>query len=201
MLHLFGCVCYVLLPPRECTKLTAQSIECFFGYSDEHKGYRCWDPVGHRMRISRDVTFDEMRPVYPRPIAGTYPVEDISFLLFPDTPPSAPIASSSGPTLDDVSSLIPSSSAPPSSPSSPCSSVLELSSAIPSSSSSDESSSADELPSTRPVCQHRAPDRYSSSQYGLSVASEPTSYRDAECHPEWQLTMAEEIAALEHTGT
>jgi hypothetical protein len=83
MLRLFGCVCYVLLPPREQTKLTAQSVECvFLGYSDEHKGYRYWDPVGRRMRISRDVTFDETRPFYPRPIAGTYPVEDISFFFF-----------------------------------------------------------------------------------------------------------------------
>jgi hypothetical protein len=44
---------------------------------------------------------------------------------------------------------------------------LEPSSAIPSSSSSDESSSTDELPSTRPVRQRRAPDRYSPSQYNL----------------------------------
>jgi hypothetical protein len=177
MLCLFGCVCYVLLPPREHTKVTAQSVECvFLGYSDEHKGYHCWDPVGRRMRISCDVTFDEMRSFYPRPIAGTYPVEDISFLIFPDTPPSAPIASSSGPTLADVSSSISSSSAPPSSPSSPRSPVSEPSSAIP---FSDESSFADELPSTCPIHQCRALDHHSPSQYGLSVASELTSYRDA----------------------
>ncbi|KAK1590519.1 hypothetical protein QYE76_017099 [Lolium multiflorum] len=54
---------------------------------------------------------------------------------------------------------------------------------------------------SRPVRQRRAPVRYSPSQYGLSVVSEPTSYRDAERHPEWQLAMAEEIAALERTGT
>ena len=72
------------------------------GYSDEHKGYRCWDPVGRRMRISRDVTFDESRPFYPRPSSSTFSVEDISFLTFPDTPPSLPhIPTPPRPTIAD----------------------------------------------------------------------------------------------------
>ncbi|KAK1650175.1 hypothetical protein QYE76_067980 [Lolium multiflorum] len=45
------------------------------------------------------------------------------------------------------------------------------------------------------------PDRYSPTHYGLSVVFEPTYYRDALAHPEWQLAMAEEIAALERIGT
>ena len=45
------------------------------------------------------------------------------------------------------------------------------------------------------------PDRYSPTRYGLSAVLEPTSYRDAVVHSEWQLVMAEEIAALERTGT
>ena len=35
----------------------------------------------------------------------------------------------------------------------------------------------------------------------LGYILEPTTYREAVVHPEWQLAMAEEIAALERTGT
>ena len=37
--------------------------------------------------------------------------------------------------------------------------------------------------------------------YSVSAVPELTTYREAVVHPEWQLAMAEEIAALERTGT
>lgn len=100
-LRLFGCVCYVLLTPRELTKLAALSVECvFMGYSAEHKGYRCWDPVGHPMIISRDDTFDESCPFYSCPssdVSSTSLVEPLTFLTFPDTLSPLPLSDSRDP--------------------------------------------------------------------------------------------------------
>lgn len=57
-LHPFGCVCFVLLPPHERTKLSAQFVRCaFLGYAPHQKGYICYYSLSKRLRISRHVTF------------------------------------------------------------------------------------------------------------------------------------------------
>uniref|UniRef100_A0A2N9GI16 CCHC-type domain-containing protein n=1 Tax=Fagus sylvatica TaxID=28930 RepID=A0A2N9GI16_FAGSY len=59
-LRVFGCACFVLLQPHEHSKLEPRSrLCCFLGYGIEHKGYRCWDPISQRLRISRHVVFWE----------------------------------------------------------------------------------------------------------------------------------------------
>ncbi|KAJ9555291.1 hypothetical protein OSB04_009905 [Centaurea solstitialis] len=56
------------LQPHEHTKLQPRSRLCLFlGYGIEHKGYRCWDPISKRLRISRNVTFWEHVPFYTMP--------------------------------------------------------------------------------------------------------------------------------------
>ncbi|MCO5555991.1 hypothetical protein L7F22_045329 [Adiantum nelumboides] len=60
-LKVFGCIAYVHIPDELCTKLDPKPEKCIFvGYSNEQKGYRCYNPSTRELRVSRDVVFDEM---------------------------------------------------------------------------------------------------------------------------------------------
>uniref|UniRef100_A0A2N9I9C9 Uncharacterized protein n=1 Tax=Fagus sylvatica TaxID=28930 RepID=A0A2N9I9C9_FAGSY len=72
LLKVFGCVCFVLLQPHERTKLQPHSqLCCFLGYGLEEKGYRCYDPVAKRLRVSRHVVFLEHKMFYSLPSFST----------------------------------------------------------------------------------------------------------------------------------
>ena len=61
-LRSFDSACFVLLQLHEHNKLEPRSRLCYFlGYGETQKGYRCYDLVSHRLRISRNVVFWEHR--------------------------------------------------------------------------------------------------------------------------------------------
>jgi hypothetical protein len=59
-LRVFGCVCYVHIDSSQRNKFQDKACRCkFVGYADEYKGYRCYDPDTQRIKVSRNVVFDE----------------------------------------------------------------------------------------------------------------------------------------------
>ena len=64
-LKVFGCIAYVHIPDELRTKLDPKAEKCIFiGYSLEQKGYRCYNPITRKIRVSRDVVFDELSSWY-----------------------------------------------------------------------------------------------------------------------------------------
>jgi hypothetical protein len=59
-LRTFGSIAFIHVPKAERRKLDSKSLKCFFvGYSLSQKAYRFWDVIGRKIKISRDVIFDE----------------------------------------------------------------------------------------------------------------------------------------------
>lgn len=91
ILHVFGFTCFVLLPEKDCTKLSARCVLCvFLGYGINQKSYRCYDPVRQKLYVLRHVTFLERHPYFSLP-PKIAPVakEDLVYIdLFPSEVPS-----------------------------------------------------------------------------------------------------------------
>uniref|UniRef100_A0A2N9GUY8 Integrase catalytic domain-containing protein n=1 Tax=Fagus sylvatica TaxID=28930 RepID=A0A2N9GUY8_FAGSY len=202
-LRVFGCACFVLLQPHEHSKLEPRSrLCCFLGYGIEHKGYRCWDPISQRLRISRHVVFWEHTmfnslskfTTCSTPSFFTNP----SLPLFPISPadsPTSPLAPplAVDPVLDQTPDL-PLAAPPADSPASPQEPALPV----------DPVTDQPPLLPLRRSDRVRAPPAhlrdYSCFSAVLSL-HEPHTYREACTNPLWQQAMTEELQALEKTHT
>ncbi|KAK2985746.1 hypothetical protein RJ640_005446 [Escallonia rubra] len=59
-LKVFGSIAYVHVPDQQRKKLDDKSEKfIFISYSQKSKGYKLYNPVDKKMKVSRDVTFDE----------------------------------------------------------------------------------------------------------------------------------------------
>ncbi|KAI5337531.1 hypothetical protein L3X38_016802 [Prunus dulcis] len=65
-------------------KLQPRSLECVFvGYSDRHRGYRCFHPPTGRFYTSRHVVFHEDKFYYFVPVAAPTPAPSCTFDIVP----------------------------------------------------------------------------------------------------------------------
>uniref|UniRef100_A0A2N9G1T1 Integrase catalytic domain-containing protein n=1 Tax=Fagus sylvatica TaxID=28930 RepID=A0A2N9G1T1_FAGSY len=173
-LRSFGSACFVLLQPHEHNKLEPRSrLCCFLGYGETQKGYRCYDPIAHRLRISRHVVFWEHRLF-----------TESRFLLSPAVSTSIPQTESS-----DHSSGSSSQETPHSSPESPAPAP------------SEDPAPATTLRRSSRVTTLPSHLRDFHCYTALATLHEPHSYREASSNPLWQAAMAEELDALSRTRT
>uniref|UniRef100_A0A2N9EUE1 Integrase catalytic domain-containing protein n=1 Tax=Fagus sylvatica TaxID=28930 RepID=A0A2N9EUE1_FAGSY len=152
------------------------------------RGFRCYDPISRRLRISRHVEFWEhqtfsSRQHFPFISSSMTPIfTDPSIDLYPD-----PVRDSTQPpSSSDVPSLVlsPAAGSPDSDPAS----------------SAPSESPTDICRSTRV----RAPPSHLSDYhcyFALATLHEPHTYREASTNPLWQQAMADELDALHKTHT
>uniref|UniRef100_A0A2N9IRX0 Integrase catalytic domain-containing protein n=1 Tax=Fagus sylvatica TaxID=28930 RepID=A0A2N9IRX0_FAGSY len=197
LLKVFGCVCFVLLQPHERTKLQPRSqLCCFLGYGLEEKGYRCYDPVAKRLRVSRHVVFWEHKMFYSLPLffAGNSDSQaDPLPNLFPEIP--SPSAESVNPISDESRPADPSSDDSPTADPTFDESPLSAPAANPVNTTAPEPRRSHRV-STLPS---HLRDFHCFSAF--ATLHEPHTFREASSDPLWQQAMKEELDALLKTGT
>ena len=191
-LRVFGCVCFVLLQDHERNKLQSSSrLCCFLGYGIGKKGYRCYDPISKRLRVSRHVVFWEHKMFYQLPHVHVSPIPSIDPL--PDLPPPPPpLVSESPPPISDVSSHAFDKLPTP---------IIDV--PIDTAPVVDHAGPSDSHAIRRSHRVTTLPSHLRDFHYFFALASlqEPQTFREASSNPLWQQAMKEGLDALHKTGT
>jgi hypothetical protein len=199
--RVFGCTCFVLHPHVERSKLSPRSAICvFLGYGEGKKGYRCFDPITHKLYVSRHVVFLEHIPFFSIP-STTHSLTK-SDLIHID-----PFFEDSGnDTFPYVRSICTHNSAG-------TGTLLSSTPKAPFSSTAPQASSEIVDPPPRQSIRIRESTKlpnFAYSCYSSSFTSflasihclfEPSSYKEAILDPLWQQAMDEELSALHKTDT
>ncbi|WJZ96954.1 hypothetical protein VitviT2T_015594 [Vitis vinifera] len=199
-LRSFGSACFVLVQPHEHNKLEPRSrLCCFLGYGETQKGYRCYDPVSHRLRVSRNVVFWEHRlfvelshfrssltnssvlEIFPDeslvPSANTF---DLHLDFSPDIFDASPRQVADEQIIHELPHFEPGSPAP----------------ALP------EDPPQDIPPRHSTRVRSIPPHLLDYHCYtALATLHEPQTYREASTDPLWQIAMKEELDALTKNHT
>ena len=115
--RIFGSIAYVHIPDEKRQKLDPKSEKCILiGYSLEQKGYKCYNPSTRKVRVSRDVVFDESASWYapettttPTPLDAEYTergVEDEDRItrMFEESPVTTRLSGPQEPLSDQSTS-------------------------------------------------------------------------------------------------
>ncbi|TYK03354.1 Retrovirus-related Pol polyprotein from transposon TNT 1-94 [Cucumis melo var. makuwa] len=188
-LKVFGCAYFVLLHPHEHTKLEPRAcLCCFLGYGTKHKGFRCWDPISQRLRISRHVTFWEHRMFSSLSSFHASLSSPNSFFTDPSTPlfptPDSPSNTTSCPPLTSELTESHTTSALPDLPSVPC-------------------EEPEHAPVRRSTRVRETPSHLKEYHCFSTIMPlvEPSSYKEASTNPLRQQAMDDELQALAKTHT
>lgn len=203
----------MMLQPHDRTKLEPRArLCCFLGYGIEHKGYRCWDSISQRLRISRHVVFWDHKmfsslSAFEVSRTGYSYFTNLGVNLFPDVdaksmevqcptleqPVSHEDASVPDPAVDSLNA-----SPEPMISSSDCSTS---STTLADCSSSLASSTTSTLRRSSPVSHPLAYLQDYQCYSVLATIHEPQTFKEAQYDPKWQNAMQEELEALHKTHT
>ena len=213
-LRIFGSTAFIHVPKAERQKLDSKSLKCFFvGYSLTQKAYRFWDAENRKIKISRDVVFDEqLFPTAPPTTSQNQEMQATNphnYIMQSSITPSV-IESTENTTPDQVTSPAPAISLEPQKESTPEQNSANDAVDIPIADSSSETIQPT-IERTRfspyPM-RKRVPkvifEANLANQLDGEVSYEPNSYIEAVNSPDahlWKTAIADEYTSLMQNKT